>query len=74
MMTSPAMEVYYKQQNMLANPEVRKLSVLDEAMTNILARTDLSSRNKVTLYLETLNRYTNVRRNVSSPQPENIPT
>lgn len=65
MLSSPAMESYYKQQNILTNPEVKKLTILDEEMSNILARSDISPHLKIKMYHDVLNRFQNVRENVN---------
>lgn len=61
MLPVPEMAKYYRQQEVLAPPEVKKLTQLDLEMSNILSRTDISSHQKIQLYHEALNRFQNVR-------------
>ena len=45
---------YYRLKNLMTPPEMIELSELDKEMSNILGRTDISSRQKAVLYYRTL--------------------
>lgn len=64
LLTPKEISNYYKQQELLANPEIKKLSSLDLQMSNILARSDLSSYQKIQLYNDVLQRFQNIRQNI----------
>lgn len=64
MLPPPEMSNFYKQQELLTHPDLKKLTVLDTAITNVLALSNISSHRKVELYDEALTRFRNVRENV----------
>jgi hypothetical protein len=54
----------YRQQALLTRPELKTLTTLDQEMANILARTDLTSNQKMKLFHSTLQRFTSIRNNI----------
>ena len=62
---------YYKQQELLANPDIRKLATLDQEISTILSRTDLPSTEKLRLYESVLLGFNAVKKNILEPSMRN---
>lgn len=60
---------YYKQQELLANPEIKKLAQLDQEISNILSRTDITPHQKIQLYEGVLLRFNTLKQQIVNPTP-----
>ena len=65
---------YYRQQELLASPDIRKLTVLDQEMSNIINRNDLSANQKLQQYEDVLNRFHRLKTKLTNTHiPDNLP-
>jgi len=64
MMPSTAMMEAYQQNSLLTRPEGRRLTQLEQEMANVLARTDISEREKMELFDAVLQTFMKVRTDI----------